>query len=424
MILKFNVKEQTISLVNTKSVPRIGSKDYLVLQFSFSSDWENLDKLVYLQSGDVSQPINTVDNLVEVPEWFTEQDSFNVTLFGTDGTTEVPTNVVSVQLEKSNDLWEKDAPEPQNSWVVQVLDARDEALAAAIRAENAAIHQPYPNSETGTWWVWNAETGKYEDTGESSRGETGSQGPKGDTGETGPQGPQGEQGPAGVVDISLGVTGATVGQIAKITAVDGTGKPTAWSPVDMPVNLPNPNALTFTGAVTGSYDGSAAVSVEIPSGGGYTWEETVLASGTLVADTTVDYDTGITLAMLREYKSFVYRLKGASNVVLANLYLMFGNVFQSIDRADASGRIIVYEWADAAKTVLYMKSGYAANPSMVFIDKNFAWATNQPQGYNAGACSTIRYIDVSELQETDRLKLYCVNVPTINYAFDIRGLTK
>ena len=30
----------------------------------------------------------------------------------------------------------------------------------------------------------------------------------------------------------------------------------------------NPYALTFTGAVTGSYDGSAALSVEIPSGGG------------------------------------------------------------------------------------------------------------------------------------------------------------
>lgn len=167
MILKFNVKEQTISLVNTKSVPRIGSKDYLVLQFSFSSDWANLNKLVYLQNGDISQPIDIVDNLVKVPEWFTEQNSFNVTLFGTDGTTEVPTNVVSVQLEKSNNLWVKDAPEPQNSWIVQVVDARDEALAAAIRAENAAIHQPYPNAETGTWWVWNAGTGQYEDTGKS-----------------------------------------------------------------------------------------------------------------------------------------------------------------------------------------------------------------------------------------------------------------
>lgn len=35
-------------------------------------------------------------------------------------------------------------------------------------------------------------------------------------------------------DLSLGVTGATVGQIAKISAVDANGVPTAWEPVDMP----------------------------------------------------------------------------------------------------------------------------------------------------------------------------------------------
>lgn len=35
-------------------------------------------------------------------------------------------------------------------------------------------------------------------------------------------------------DLALGITGATVGQIAKITAVDSDGKPTAWTPVDMP----------------------------------------------------------------------------------------------------------------------------------------------------------------------------------------------
>lgn len=37
---------------------------------------------------------------------------------------------------------------------------------------------------------------------------------------------------------------------------------------DIPATLPNPNALTFTGAVEATYDGSEAVSVEIPSGGG------------------------------------------------------------------------------------------------------------------------------------------------------------
>ena len=34
---------------------------------------------------------------------------------------------------------------------------------------------------------------------------------------------------------------------------------------DIPAELPNPNALTFTGAVTGSYDGSNAKTVNIPS---------------------------------------------------------------------------------------------------------------------------------------------------------------
>ena len=41
-------------------------------------------------------------------------------------------------------------------------------------------------------------------------------------------------GGSGGTDISLGMTSAAVGQIAKITAVDADGKPNAWSPVDMP----------------------------------------------------------------------------------------------------------------------------------------------------------------------------------------------
>ena len=39
---------------------------------------------------------------------------------------------------------------------------------------------------------------------------------------------------SGGTDKSLGITSATVGQIAKITAVDSVGKPTGWEAVDMP----------------------------------------------------------------------------------------------------------------------------------------------------------------------------------------------
>ena len=52
----------------------------------------------------------------------------------------------------------------------------------------------------------------------------------------------------------------TAGQVLTKTA-DGQ----EWKDVDIPTALPNPNALTFTGATTGSYDGSAPLEVEIPT---------------------------------------------------------------------------------------------------------------------------------------------------------------
>ena len=349
MIIRLQVFEQTLSIIDTGAIPRKGSKDYLILQFTFSSDWKDLNKLCYLQSGEVSQPIDVVDGLVEVPEWFTQQDSFDVTLFGKSGTQEVPTNVVSLRLEKSNTLWEQDAPEPQPSWLAKVIELNN--------------HPSIPG-ENGYWLIWDTDAGAYVESElplpavsvgpqgpqgpKGDKGDTGPQGPKGDTGDTGPQGPQGEKGdkgdaftyadftaeqlaalkgdkgdtgatgqqgeqgeqgpkgdtgdvgpqgpkgdtgpqgpkgdtgatgatgprglkgekgdngdpgivisatqptaeshpvwinpegeasPAGGTDISLGVTGATVGQIAKITAVDDSGKPTAWEAVDD--RLPN-----------------------------------------------------------------------------------------------------------------------------------------------------------------------------------------
>lgn len=53
--------------------------------------------------------------------------------------------------------------------VQSAADSADSAKAsqdAANRAEGAAIRQPYPNPETGTWWAWDAEKGAYVDTGE------------------------------------------------------------------------------------------------------------------------------------------------------------------------------------------------------------------------------------------------------------------
>ena len=72
-----------------------------------------------------------------------------------------------------------------------------------------------------------------------------------------------------------------------LSAAQGVALKALIDAISVPDKLPNPNALTFTGAVTGSYDGSAAVSVKIPSGGGLTVTNTA-AVGQTVKITAVD----------------------------------------------------------------------------------------------------------------------------------------
>ena len=69
-------------------------------------------------------------------------------------------------------------------------------------------------------------------------------------------------------EIAKKVNDADLAKVAKSGSyTDLTNKPTIPT---VPESLKNPNKLTFTGAVTAEYDGSAEVSVEIPAGGGYT----------------------------------------------------------------------------------------------------------------------------------------------------------
>lgn len=81
---------------------------------------------------------------------------------------------------------------------------------------------------------------KGEKGDKGDKGDPGAQGIRGEKGETGPAGAKGDTGPAGPKGADgkdgagMDVTGAKVGQIAKITAVDAAGKPTGWEPVDLP----------------------------------------------------------------------------------------------------------------------------------------------------------------------------------------------
>ena len=158
-----------------------------------------------------------------------------------------------------------------------------------------------PKGDTGT----QGPQGIKGDTGatgpqgpQGPKGDTGATGPKGDTGATGAQGPKGEKGDKGdtgaagadgksayAYAVEGGFTGTEAEFAAKLAeeypygiveATGGTvteGNLVVWDTNSslvrdggaVPIKLPNPNALTFTGAVTGSYDGSKALTVNIPS---------------------------------------------------------------------------------------------------------------------------------------------------------------
>lgn len=102
----------------------------------------------------------------------------------------------------------------------------------------------------------------------------GPKGDKGDTGATGPAGADGAPGPDGKSAYQYAQEGGYTGTEATFAAKLAAEK------------FANPNALTFTGAVTGSYDGSEPLTVEIPGGGGEETELPIIQEYTIEGDET------------------------------------------------------------------------------------------------------------------------------------------
>ena len=202
--------------------------------------------------------------------------------------------------------------------------------------------------DNGNWYLGATDTGKPSRGEKGDKGANGSQGPQGDIGpqgpqgeigpkgDTGAQGPQGEQGPKGDTgDIGpqgpKGDTGATgaAGKSAYQYAQDGgyTGTEEQFAAKLASNKLPNPYALTFTGAVNETYDGSSAKTIEIPSGGG--------GGGTnlsLVYENTFENIAGIneTIDALNGKENFVFNIEftppadGTTGVIMNNLFLCNG----------------------------------------------------------------------------------------------------
>ena len=121
------------------------------------------------------------------------------------------------------------------------------------------------------------------------------------------------------------VAGANIkgpqGKSAYQYAVDGgyTGTEAEFAAKLAAEKFANPNPLTFTGAVTGSYDGSEALTVEIPSGGsgGSEWQTILTGETTVEAVTTVIIP--MTASDFDEYRAVIVVGKNTDGTTTNNI---------------------------------------------------------------------------------------------------------
>lgn len=194
-------------------------------------------------------------------------------------------------------------------------------------------------------------------------------GSKGNDGASGKDGANGVDGKDGA-DGQPGTDGKSAYQYAQDGGYTGTeAEFAAKLAAEMPTTLPNPNALTFTGAVTGSYDGSAPVSVEIPSGGSSGESTIIFDSGEITEEVNLIGPIDISNYSKIRILGKAYPSENSAGKRAAQLY--FGN---------ANHRLL----CNAGAGRLFDTSG---NPVslLIFLDVGAnALTTFSFSGYNAG----------------------------------------
>lgn len=208
----------------------------------------------------------------------------------------------------------------------RVTQAKADAVAAADRAEAAAVHPP-KLSEDQTWMVWDLESGAYQDTGVYSGGaapnigpdgnwvvggvDTGvsATGPRGEQGPIGPAGPQGEKGDPGEQGLQgiQGETGPQGPQGPKGDTGDtGPQGPAGADGVGLPTVTAEDNGM-YAGVVDGAWG-----KVSAPGGGGE-WTELLRNDG-IVLDSAGVGSVELTLThQLSTYKEMMCAVECPAN---------------------------------------------------------------------------------------------------------------
>ena len=202
------------------------------------------------------------------------------------------------------------------------------------------------------------------------------------------------------------------GKSAYAYAVDGgyTGTEAEFAAKLAQEKFANPNALTFTGAVTGRYDGSEPLTVDVPSGGdnGGAWE--------LVADVTMEKDVQqIDIALSKSCKRVwvaVTPYGSTQNSGKSDFYIYVGdkdykNMIGNTNRVniDFSSASMIWNfqslYAEVSGGVIHEIRGYQTSRAF-----NNGWAT--ADNYPATSLSELFSSSPFEKIETVRLQMWGV----------------
>lgn len=134
------------------------------------------------------------------------------------------------------------------------IDAIDKALREmqSILAQAEQLIAKAPIIQNGTWWLYDAATGAYQDSGQPAKGDKGERGEKGEKGDAGTPGKNGVNGKSGADGYSPTATVTETNAGATITITDKNGTTTATVK-----NGTNAEA-TLWGDYTPGWDGSAS----------------------------------------------------------------------------------------------------------------------------------------------------------------------
>lgn len=201
---------------------------------------------------------------------------------------------------------------------------------------------------------------------------------------------------------------------------DLSNKPTIPS---VPESLKNPNALTFTGAVSATYDGSEAVSVEIPSGGGgstlpETVTVTVVATGVIASGLTANepYDIGVTWADVKDYDWFEIAMHGSSDA---------GSGVWGVRNFTGAAVWNRFNWGSGRSRGQFRKIAKYIYSLYYQSVNNLAptgLSTISSYGYTTLAPSTGCLLNFSGWSDTDKLYLYVQTATTADINFTVTGI--